>query len=141
MQRRYVFAGSEPGSSTVIVERRRTPRRQFVDPVQVTLRGIGGRDPIPAALLNAGPGGLACRVSHEALRSTPIVGRVARVDLTIDADESLALYARVINATAGSPGHVVLGMEFLPEEKAAPHGARFRAVLRQAGNGREVRVP
>lgn len=133
------YADSGPAVATAFRERRRAPRRQFFDAVEVSLYAGEWDCPLRAMLLNLGPGGLACRISRRAGWEWPSVGRIVRVVFTLDSDaEPFALRGRVISdTTAGSTGHWVLGMEFLREEMAAPNGARLRAALRAAETGRK----
>ncbi|MBI4719584.1 MAG: PilZ domain-containing protein [Planctomycetes bacterium] len=115
------------------IERRRTARHTFREPALVTMQFAGATQRCTATLLNLSLTGLACRVASEA--STGVaVGMSVRADFQTDPDESpLSLAARVVTCTpAGTPGHLVLGMEFESAPASADDRERLRAALAAA---------
>lgn len=97
-------------------DRRRSRRRELHEPTDVALFGTGKNDEwhCGGVMLNASAYGIACRVCvADAARLT--VGRVLRVVFRIgDSTEPFDFRARTIKATEGaSPGHSVLGLEFI----------------------------
>jgi hypothetical protein len=99
-----------------LADRRRSRRRELHEPTDVALFGTGKNDEwhCGAVMLNASAGGIACRVCvADAARLT--VGRVLRVVFRLgDSTEPFDFRARAIKATeCASPGHIVLGLEFI----------------------------
>lgn len=125
---------TEPTATTVI-ERRKSRRRRFREPAEVTLHATGEGEPWHgrATLLNLSMDGIACRVREENTAHTA-VGQILRVMFCLNRGlQEFALTGRVINVTqAGSPRHAVVGMEFVADDRSASAKEALRAALQDA---------
>ena len=125
-------------TTIVLVDRRRSRRRNFMAPTEIILRPLSGRRTpdvwsCNATLLNLSVDGFACRV-RESDAEGVAVGREIRAHFRVGTPvQEFALTSRVINRTqAGTAGHAVLGMEFVSEARLSDHRKRLRTVLGNA---------
>lgn len=144
---RYLFTTSPldppPLSSTEVLlvarpttltalDRRRSRRRNLRPPSTVVLRLPDERDAwrCAASILNVSADGLACLLENADAQRVP-VGRNIVTEFQVNAlEETFQMTGRVVNSTrAGTPEHVVLGVEFLAEEASTPRRVRLRDVL------------
>ncbi|MCH8147726.1 MAG: hypothetical protein IH987_06975 [Planctomycetes bacterium] len=117
-------------ASVAVSERRRTRRRQFHDAGDLTLTPIGcdSTAPIPAALLNVSPDGLACLVPESTLEFIPSDGRLVISLALAENGQVVELTGQMVSRTeAGTPGHLVVGLEFDKRGQT-----QQRSLLRQA---------
>lgn len=121
--------------TTTVIERRKSRRRRFQEPAQVTLRAMSGSQKRHSrgALLNLSMDGIACRVREEDTDQMA-VGQTLRVMFYLSRiPQEFDLIGRVISVTgAGSPGHAVIGMEFIDDEHLASVKEALRAALEDA---------
>ncbi len=126
-----VLLVARPTTLTVL-ERRRSRRRNLREPSTVVLHLPDERDAwqCAASILNVSADGLACRVENADAERIP-VGRNVVTDFQVSVvDERFQMTGRVVNSTrAGTPGHVVLGVEFLTEEASHAQRTRLREAL------------
>jgi len=122
-------------TTTAVIERRKSRRRRFREPTEVTLRTTSGSEKWHGlgALFNLSMDGIACRVREEDTPHTA-VGRTLRVMFYLKhSSQEFDVTARVISVTrAGSPGHAVIGMEFIGDERLASAKKALRAALEDA---------
>lgn len=101
-----------------VEERRRSRRRQFQEADKATLvvAANGSEAMIDVIVLNVSLHGLACKISESEAAGLE-VGSKLRVRMRIGGSSELfEEEAAIVNRTpAGSPGQVVLGMEFVAE--------------------------
>jgi hypothetical protein len=124
-------------SHATLIERRKGRRRNLHQPCQATLMGNGRHDDWQCSglMLNASPGGFACRISNaDANRLT--AGRIVRAVFRLEAaHEPFDFHARITNATqAGTPGFTIIGMEFLIDADRKLESKRLKDTL-AAANG------
>lgn len=99
-----------------VEERRRSQRRKFRQPSTVTLTIVDGsaERSLQASVLNVSLHGMACKLGEEEACGLS-VGMRLHADMRIGGSpERFEETVVIANVTpAGSPGHVVLGMEFV----------------------------
>lgn len=126
-----VLLVARPTTLTVL-DRRRSRRRNLRPPSTVVLRLPDERDAwrCAAPILNVSADGLACLLENADAQRVP-VGRDIVTEFQVNAlEETFQMTGRVANSTrAGTPGHVVLGVEFLAEEASHLRRTRLRDVL------------
>lgn len=119
-----------------VIERRKSRRRRFHGPSEVTLRAIGGTEPWHgrARLLNLSADGIACKVREEDTPRTT-TGRRFHVLFRLDGSRhEFNLIGRVVNVTrGGSLDHAVVGMQFVDEDQSASDIRTLREALQHAG--------
>lgn len=123
-----------PNQAT-LPDRRKGRRRNLQDPCQATLMGNGRHDDweCTGMMLNASPGGFACRIQNcDANRLT--AGRIVRAVFRLDSNqEPFDFHARITNATqAGTPGFTIIGMEFLIDADRRLESRRLKNALAAA---------
>ncbi|UCE58647.1 MAG: PilZ domain-containing protein [Phycisphaerales bacterium] len=119
-------------STVAVTERRRSRRRRFRKPTEVLLRAT---DPdtqwqCKADMLNVSLDGIACRIDSAEVDYLA-VGRASCVVFQLGATAELfELSAQVVTRTeAGTPGHAVIGMEFIDDGNLQAARDRLRGVL------------
>lgn len=134
-----VFGACMPSSNSVASlpkgtrtsDRRRSQRRQLRQPMTVALHAVGENEDwrIRGALLNLSPDGMACRVSQEDTSLLQVGGTVLLRFRLGDAPpfEFLACANNIIEA--GTPGHMVVGLEFANAVGLACDRNRLRSLL------------
>jgi hypothetical protein len=116
----------------LIADRRRSPRRRLRRPTTVSLHNTGTEREwcSEAVMLNLSAEGVACRLAgHDSLALK--INQTARVLFTLGASSTMFdLTGRVTNITqGGTPGHVVVGLAFVADEKLEQNRTRLRQVL------------
>lgn len=118
--------------SLQVLQRRRYQRRDLHENSTVSLSPLqgGSRDPVEAALLNIGPGGLACRSALNAADRF-VVGAPVRVRFALpNHDGEFRLDGRVRSKTrAAQSDHLILSVEFSPAVTSHEHLERLAGVL------------
>ncbi|MGB2985583.1 MAG: PilZ domain-containing protein [Phycisphaerae bacterium] len=129
----------EPGVIRVVkpdsitpAERRRSPRRQLHEPTEVILRPAGDGDEShgPGAMLNLSPDGIACRIPIPGTEALAI-GQTLRVEFRLGASSrAFHLNGRISNITQGGTiNHLVVGLEFIADERLTASRERLRKAL------------
>lgn len=115
-----------------LIERRRSPRRSFqqTSEVRLSFAAENSRKSCSAVLLNLSADGLACRAEHSDA-SELVVGRDMEADIQFDSEEQpIHLFGRIVSLTAGgSPGTVVVGLEFHDRRNPPLAKSRLRTLL------------
>lgn len=113
-------------------DRRRSPRRQFREPVCVELRGVQGDGEwrTEGVLLNLSPDGLACRL-HERDGESILMGRQLRVAFRPrPSEEVLCLTGRVTNIIrGGTVGQIVVGLALVADADQEQLRRRLTAIV------------
>jgi hypothetical protein len=143
---RWVEAPASPDSPVritrpdrvAVVERRRS-RRRFVADTTVTLMTMAETEPLRcrATLLNLSADGVACLASEDDCRGFE-ENEVLRVRFAVGSPLlTFTLTGRLVNRTgAGTPGQVVLGLEFTDDEGCRLERDRLRRAIKTAARFR-----
>ena len=111
------------------MDRRRSQRRRLREPADVVLNAVGEHEGwrCGAVLLNVSPDGIACRIPQQDGR-LPSLGDTLRAEFSLDGSPfSYALTGRVVNVTqGGTPGHLVMGLEFVIDSESEAVRTRLR---------------
>lgn len=118
------------------LQRRRTPRYRLQEEATVVLEREENdfQPPIEAALLNLSDDGLACRISTEMAEGIQIEEELQVRFSLPSGREGFDVRGRVTNLTpAGTPGHVVLGMEFVFDQDGPDVQQGLKEAMGNAG--------
>ncbi len=122
------------------VERRRSPRRRLHERTTVTLRadGVDEEWRCAAAMLNLSPDGIACRVPQQDAELLEI-GQIVRVEFRLSGTSSVFdPAASISNITrGGTPGKLVVGLEFIADQRLEKMRGELRATLDGTSSRRE----
>ncbi|MHC4697620.1 MAG: PilZ domain-containing protein [Planctomycetota bacterium] len=124
-------------TAIAVVERRRSRRRAFREPTRLVLRttdpDAGWR--LQAEMLNLSLSGVACRIREEDAAGAMKAGQTIHVAFNLGKPaQAFDLTARVITRTgAGTPGHIVVGLEFVEDGCLEATRKRLRVMLAQTG--------
>ena len=117
----------------VMVERRRSRRCHLRAQAEITLHDTNdaGAWSCSATMLNLSIGGLACRVRRRDAESMA-VGQTLQASFRVGSPlEEFQMTSRVVSTTqAGTPGHMVVGMEFVADQHNREAWERLQGVLR-----------
>ena len=114
------------------LERRRSRRRDFREPVQVTLETTDGHAAAPrmATMLNLSGAGMACRVRETEARDLRVQQELRAAFRAGGSSVPFSLICRVVTLThTGVAEHVVLGLEFMEGENLTGARIRLRGLL------------
>jgi hypothetical protein len=115
------------------VERRAAPRRRFRQPVEVRLSGGDGDRPWTCAgvMLDATIRGIACRIAESDAARIPPDDRLLGVAFDLaDGSAAFAMKGVIRSVTAaGTPEHLVLGIEFTFGSGNGEEKSRLREAL------------
>ena len=121
----------------VIVERRRSRRRRLQERADITLRDPDDPEAwsCSATMVNLSMGGMACRVRTPDAESI-VGGRTLLAVFRAGAPpENINITSRVVTTTpAGTPEHLVVGMEFVADEHLDAARDRLKGALRNAAS-------
>ncbi len=127
----------EASNIAAVADRRRSPRRRLHQPSEVVLRGTGADHAWTAVgtMLNVSEEGIACRTSAQTAQDLAI-GRTLHVVFSLPpASTVFDLQACIINITpAGTSHNVVLGMQFVADQRLKSFQAALLESLRRAGD-------
>ncbi len=122
------------------VERRRSPRRRLHERTTVILRtdGVDEEWRCAAAMLNLSPDGIACRVLQQDAELLEI-GQIVRVEFRLSGTSPVFdPAASISNIThGGTPGKLVVGLEFIADQRLEKMRGELRATLDGTSSSRK----
>ena len=121
----------------VMVERRRSHRRRLQKRGKVTLRDPDNPEAwsCSALMMNLSLGGMACRIRTRDAESIDLGQTLLAVFRAGTPPEELRINSRVVTTTrAGTPDHLVVGMEFVTDEHLEAARARLEGAIRNAAS-------
>jgi hypothetical protein len=130
---------SAPSTVTLLL-RRQSRRYKLRSPGNVSVwLDASEADPVVALILDLSREGIACRLPAEATLNASVGQAVHLRFVSLDPIRGTDLTGKVTHVTpAGTAGHVVLGVEFLPDANLPAAQELITAALEECKTGRET---
>ncbi len=136
MNHRKTQTDTEGAITAVALDRRRSLRRHLQSTIPVRLRGIGDEMDwqCEAKLLNLSLSGMACRVVNERIGALCENQTLEAVFRLAGCPAAFHLRTRITNITpAGSPQHVILGLEFVEDDRFLACRSKLHEAVERTG--------